>query len=457
MGLFQRKKENISQEIPAPAPEGISWVQDVEGRAACLKKLGEIMEPSSSRGIVLKLYLENFKILNTTFGYEYCEELLSQITAYLSGLDAGMVYRYIGVEFIIVLERWSQGQASGLGEAVLGRFDHVWKIRGVDCLCSAHMGLCSYPGRADSVKELLKCLDLAVSSAAEQGSNQLAVYDAPMHSRFVRCRSIAMYLQTALEKHELEVRYRPTYNLKKGRFTRADSYMRIFIQGVGLVGAGEFLPIAEDSGQIRAIGFYALDHAGQSIANLIASGMEFDSICIPVSPILLVQEDFVGQVRKVMDAYRIPEGKLALEIDDSALSSVYLNMNITMQELHAMGVELVMNRFGSGCAPVTSILDLPVHTVKLERMFVWQLETNPGSASIAGGLIQIARDLGIHMIAEGVETENQLKALNRYSCEYQQGFYYAPTMEFDVLKKVLGTTLEQSRGVVEEEKGKLRR
>lgn len=99
----------------------------------------------------------------------------------------------------------------------------------------------------------------------------------------------------------------------------------------------------------------------------------------------------------------------------------------------------------------------PVHTVKLERMFVWQLETNPGSASIAGGLIQIARDLGIHMIAEGVETENQLKALNRYSCEYQQGFYYAPTMEFDVLKKVLGTTLEQSRGVVEEEKGKLRR
>lgn len=162
-------------------------------------------------------------------------------------------------------------------------------------------------------------------------------------------------------------------------------------------------------------------------------------------------------MKRVIETYRIPEGKLALEVDDSALSSIYLNVNITMQELYDMGVELVMNNFGSGCAPVTSILDLPVNTVKLERMFVWQLETNPKSASIAGGLIQIAKELGIHIIAEGVETENQLNALNSYECEYQQGFYYAPTMEFDVLKKVLGTTLEESRVTIEEEKLKMKR
>ena len=102
------------------------------------------------------------------------------------------------------------------------------------------------------------------------------------------------------------------------------------------------------------------------------------------------------------------------------------------------------------------ILDLPINTVKLERMFVWQLETNPKSASIAGGLIQIARELGIHIIAEGVETENQLNALNNYQCEYQQGFYYAPTMEQDVLIKVMGTTLDESRVTIEEEKLKMK-
>ena len=457
MGLFQHKKEKNTAELP-PAPPAFTPAEPSgDGRALCLQRLEETLSTPSSKGVVLKLYLENFKSLNKSFGYEYCEELLSQIKGYLGEVTEGNIYRYIGVEFIIILEQYSEGQASDLADEILGRFENVWKIRGVDCLCSAQIGLCSYPGHAANVDELLKRLDLAVASAAECGPNQMSVYDSNMHTQFVRRQSIAMYLQTALEKQELEVRYRPTYCLKEGRFTRADSYMRIFIQGIGLVGAAEFLPIAEDSGQIRAIGYYALDHAGKSIADLLASGSEFDSICIPVSPILLVQEDFIDQVKRVIETYRIPEGKLALEVDDSALSSIYLNVNITMQELYHMGVELVMNNFGSGCAPVTSILDLPVNTVKLERMFVWQLETNPKSASIAGGLIQIAKELGIHIIAEGVETENQLNALNSYECEYQQGFYYAPTMEFDVLKKVLGTTLEESRVTIEEEKLKMKR
>ena len=458
MGLFQHKKEKGAAELPPAPPVFTPAEPDAasEGRAACMNRLETLLGAPSSKGVVLKLYLENFKSLNKTFGYDYCEELLSQIKSYLKEVAEGNIYRYIGVEFIIILEQLSEGQVSDLADEILERFGNVWKIRGVDCLCSAQIGLCSYPGHAANTDELLKRLDLAVSAASDCGPNQMAVYDSSMHTQFVRRQAVAMYLQTALEKNELEVRYRPTYNLKEGRFTRADSYMRIFIQGIGLVGAAEFMPIAEDSGQIRAIGYYALDHAGKCISELMNTGREFDSICIPVSPVLLVQEDFLDQVTKILEIYQIPKGRLALEVDDSALSNVYLNVNITMQELSDMGVELVLNNFGSGCAPVSSILDLPINTVKLERMFVWQLETNPKSASIAGGLIQIARELGIHIIAEGVETENQLNALNSYQCEYQQGFYYAPTMEQDVLIKVMGTTLDESRVTIEEEKLKMK-
>ena len=262
MGLFQHKKEKNTAELP-PAPPAFTPAEPSgDGRALCLQRLEETLSSPSSKGVVLKLYLENFKSLNKSFGYEYCEELLSQIKGYLGEVTEGNIYRYIGVEFIIILEQYSEGQASDLADEILGRFENVWKIRGVDCLCSAQIGLCSYPGHAANVDELLKRLDLAVASAAECGPNQMSVYDSNMHTQFVRRQSIAMYLQTALEKQELEVRYRPTYCLKEGRFTRADSYMRIFIQGIGLVGAAEFLPIAEDSGQIRAIGYYALDHCG---------------------------------------------------------------------------------------------------------------------------------------------------------------------------------------------------
>ena len=100
--------------------------------------------------MVLKLYLENFKSLNKTFGYDYCEELLSQIKSYLKEVAEGNIYRYIGVEFIIILEQLSEGKACDLADEILERFGNVWKIRGVDCLCSAQIGLCSYPGHATS-------------------------------------------------------------------------------------------------------------------------------------------------------------------------------------------------------------------------------------------------------------------------------------------------------------------
>lgn len=288
----------------------------------------------------------------------------------------------------------------------------------------SQIGICSCPAYGADMTSVLKNLDAAVSAAEEYGPNQYAVFDSKLHEQVLRRQAIARYLQTALEKNEIEVRYRP---------------------------------IAEDSGQIRAVGYYALEDAGRLIARLMEEGKEFESICIPVSPLLLTQEDFIDNVEDVITRFHIPSGKLALELDDTALSSVYLNVNITMQELAHLGVELVLNHFGSGCVPVTGILDLPVNTVKLERMFVWQLETNPSCAAIAGGLIQIAKNLNIHIIAEGVETENQLNTLNGYECEYQQGFYYAPTMEKETLIKVLGCTPEESRITVEEEKKKMAR
>ena len=229
----------------------------------------------------------------------------------------------------------------------------------------SQIGICSCPAYEADMTSVLKNLDAAVSAAEEYGPNQYAVFDSKLHEQVLRRQAIARYLQTALEKNEIEVRYRP---------------------------------IAEDSGQIRAVGYYALEDAGRLIARLMKEGKEFESICIPVSPLLLTQEDFIDRVEDVITRFHIPSGK-----------------------------------------------------------FVWQLETNPSCAAIAGGLIQIAKNLNIHIIAEGVETENQLNTLNGYECEYQQGFYYAPTMEKETLIKVLGCTLEESRITVEEEKKKMAR
>ncbi len=426
------------------------------GRQSCKKQLQEALT-SRSRGAVLKLYIENFKQLNEIFGYDYCEQLLSQIIGFVKEKVGQPVYRYIGVEFIIILDGYSQGQAAALAEELLEQFDHVWRVADTDCVCSAQIGICSYPGPADDADTLLKFLDAAVTKASGIGPNQVVCYDSSLHTSVIRKQAIARYLKTALENKEIEVRYRPTYNTVTRRFTGAEYYMRIFIQDIGLVGANEFIPIAEDSGQIRAVGYFALNQVGNFISGLVAAKKDFDYISLSVSPVLLLQEDFLEEVERVMKIYQIPNGKLMLEIEEDVLANASFNINTMMQDLSDIGVKLVLKNFVSSYSSITSLLDLPVHSLKLERPFICQMETNPKSLYVVEGLIHIARNLELTSIAEGVETQKQVDALNCFECPYQQGFYYSPTVTQDVLHQVIGTTLEESRQIIAREKENMRR
>ena len=162
-------------------------------------------------------------------------------------------------------------------------------------------------------------------------------------------------------------------------------------------------------------------------------------------------------VSRVIRSYHIPAGKLAIEIDEYALHTATLDLMVLMQELAAMGVELILNNFGSGYSGITQALELPADTLKFDRMFTWQLETNPQSEPVIEGLSQIAVRMGKRLIAEGVETEKQVEALNRFGCGLQQGFYYAPTVPELALSSIIDATLEEAAGILEQEREKLRR
>lgn len=458
MGFFKKKEE---QAVTQTVLQSASMMSDtaahgVHGERRDAYVHLEEMFRQQKEGVVLKLYIENFRRLNELFGYDYCEKLLEQILASLEDTVKCPVYRYVGVEFVVILENMTTGRASRLAEQIIERFEHAWTVDGTDCVCSVQIGLCACPGYAADASQMMKCLDMAVFKAAETGSNQYAVYDSTLHNQFQRRQTITRYLQTALERDEIEVRYRPTYNTKLNKFTRAEFYMRIFVQGVGLVGAGEFIPIAEDSGQIRAVEYYALNQVAALIAKLIKAGKEFDSIALPISPVLLLQEDFLDEVERVIQRYEIPAGKLGIEIDEYAMPMAYVRITELMETLSQMGVELILNHFGSGYSGLGQIFELPVNTLKFERLFTWQLETNPKADPIIEGLVQITNKVGLNLIAEGVETQKQLDALGRFGCELQQGFYYSPTLPEDVLIQVLDTSKEESMAILASEKEKMK-
>lgn len=465
MGLFGRKKQN-TENMPETVEKAVAEVSaestnpgDMSlggDRMVCRHQLDYALS-GDGQGVVMKFYIENFKRMNELFGFSYCEELLKAILEYLREKTGCTVYRYVGVEFIAILRSRTQGQAVRLAEEILDRFSQSWKIDGTDCMCSCQIGLCSYPGYASSADEILKYLDLAVSKAAETGINQYAIYDSKLHAMYLRKQAIARYISTALENHELEIRFRPTYNTKENRFVRAEYYMRMFVKDIGLVGSAEFVPIAEDTGQISSVEYYALERVAQEIAELEKKGIAYESIAVPVSPVLIIQENFVDTVQRMIEKYQIPSGKLAVEIDEYALTTTPVIIEIVMQQLKDLGVELILNNFGSGYSGISKILELPVDTLKFERMFMWQLETNQKSEPIVECLIKAADKLGKRLIAEGVETQRQLDILAKFGCEYQQGYYYAPTIPQELLDGVLGKSMDETRAVLNQEREKLKR
>lgn len=473
MGLFWKKEKRPEMFEHIAMPEiidtsigvdsscgsldaAISSNQRDSDSRRCYRQL-ERQISDGDQGVVLKLYIENFKRMNQLFGFDYCEELLDQILNYLEQETGCIVYRYVGVEYIVILKGYTQGRAIRLAEQLTARFGHGWDVGGTSCLCFASVGLCSYPGYASTADEMLKCLDLAVTKAGELDGNAFVMYDGKLHAQFQRRQAIARYISTALEHEEIEVRYRPTYDTVQKKFVRAEFYMRMFVKDLGMVGSAEFLPIAEDTGQIRNVEYYAMEKAAETVVQMLHTGIEFESVSIPISPVLLLQEDFVYQLRELLERYEIPEGKLAIEIDEYAMSIASVGISALMQELNELGVELILNNFGSGYSGISTLLELPVDTLKFDRMFTWQLETNPDAEPIIEGLLQIADRMGKKLIAEGVETQRQLDALARFGCVYQQGFYYAPTLPQDVLLKVMNHSLEETDLILRQEKEKLKR
>ena len=163
------------------------------------------------------------------------------------------------------------------------------------------------------------------------------------------------------------------------------------------------------------------------------------------------------QAAALIETFQIPAGKLALELPEDVFTMGNLAVNTTLQKLSAMGAELILDNFGSGLSSITGLLDLSVNTLKLDRMLLWQLETNPKAAAVIRGLVQIVHDLGLNIIAEGVETEQQLAILNAAGCTFQQGFYYSPAVGETAMTRILGADLKSSLPVIEQEKLQLRR
>ncbi|MEG2053592.1 MAG: GGDEF domain-containing phosphodiesterase, partial [Oscillospiraceae bacterium] len=332
--------------------------------------LAEVLSSSSKRKktSIFKLHLENFKLFNDTFGYRYGDMLINEIAKFLSNFTPN-IYHMTGVDFLLICEEYSYSRALEAADEIAARFDNTWKINDVDCMSTINLGLLCPPLAEWPVESVLASLETAIAESALKGQNQYALYNEKLQEKKYFEASIAKALQAALSENGtgIEVRFRPTLNVKEKRYTRAECYLRLFTEEYGMLSAEQFLPVAENAGLICAVDTLVIHKACELLSDLLAKNKDFESIAVPVSPVLFLQEDFDKRLLALLKEYNVPTNKLALEITETTLINSFASINLMMQSLSDIGVEIILTDFGTGYSGINNILNLPVKAVKLDR------------------------------------------------------------------------------------------
>ena len=411
-------------------------------RAACAAALGQLLDtPRAKNTAAFLVSLSDFKNFNDIFGRHYGDLLLGEISSYLGSFPAAEVQRCGGVDFLVLLSDTDYLAAQQAAEAICERFNETWHIGNMDFISAMSLGALLPPLAAQGAEPLLDALEDAAREAYLTGQNSMAVYDSALREKLARTKAIATRLKNALatpDDPDLEVCFRPTVMYEAHRYTRAESYVRLYSDNYGLVSEATLLPIAERSGLACALNLYAIRHTCQMIRDLLDAGRSFETIAVPVSAVQFLQPNFDCELADLLEEYGIPAEKLALELNEETLIANGLTqMAYMMEKIAQMGVELVLSDFGTGYSGLNNVLNLPVSVLKLDRLFILQMENDERCTAAIAGLIDIAHKLGMKVIAEGVESDNQRERLAEFGCDYQQGFYYSATVRAQELLSML--------------------
>ena len=397
---------------------------------------------SGAHGALLFLDLDHFKMLNDTKGHEYGDHLLMQVAGRLSVSvrEGDTVSRLGGDEFVVMLvglggdAAEAASQAETVAEKILAAIQTPFELHGQEFQCTCSIGVSLFHDHLASPDELLKRADVAMYRAKASGRNAVRFFDPAMQVAIESRVSLEADLRRALSRDQLELFYQIQVNDER-KVTGAEALLRWTHPQHGSVSPAQFIPLAEETGLIVPIGQWVLETACAQIKAWAAGSVTRHlDLAINVSPRQFRQPGFVEQVRSVLERSGADPARLKLELTESVVLD---NVAATIDKMHAlkaMGVGFSMDDFGTGYSSLTYLKRLPLDVLKIDRAFVRDIAIDNNDAVIVQTILGMAKHLGIQVIAEGVETVEQLEFLKIHGCRHFQGFLFSrplPLEEFE--------------------------
>lgn len=387
------------------------------------------------------LDLDNFKHINDTFGHAVGDKLLQQVTARLKDCvrASDTLCRHGGDEFIVLLPNIDgRDGVERTAAKVLSLVTEPYEIDAQHLNTSFSIGISIYPDHGNDITALTNRADAAMYQAKSTGGNNFEFFSFGMAAKVNERLTLESKLRRALERREFVLHYQPKISLATGKLTGVEALIRWQDPDDGLIPPAIFIDIAEDTGLIMPIGNWVLEEACRQNKAWQQAGFTPVPVAVNISALQFGRKNFLTTLLQTLAHSELDPQYLELELTESVLmKDQNAEMNVAiMQSLKKLGVQISIDDFGTGYSSLSYLRRFPISTLKIDRSFVRDVTTNPNDASIVSAIIRMAHSLHVKVIAEGVETEQQMAYLTAHQCDEAQGFYFGKPMSADEMIEV---------------------
>jgi diguanylate cyclase (GGDEF)-like protein len=441
---FRRTTRELDGRIAAEAElqqqARFDTLTGLANRVLFTSRLEDAIERADADGsllAVLYLDLDRFKVVNDSFGQRAGDQALVAVADRLRGAvrDQDTPARLSGDEFAVVLEALdSVDDAFAIAERIRESVREPIAVAGTSVVVGASVGMSVYDEQARPA-DLLREADVALTDAKRRGRNAVAVFDASLRAHIAQTLAFEHDLVDAVGNGELRLHYQPQIDLGTGAVCGVEALIRWQHPTQGLLAPGAFIEIAEDTGLIVPIGAWVIEEACRQHRRWQAAlGADLvPHIAVNVSPTQLARDDVAGRVQRALAATRLDASQLHIEITEVALMGDPERAALALNSIERQGVAIAVDDFGTGYFSLSHLRRFPVHCIKVDQSFVWGIGTSVEDEAIIDATIGLAHALGLSVVAEGVETEEQLAYVRRKGCDVVQGYYFAKPMPPDEL------------------------
>ena len=380
-----------------------------------------------SRVIVLYVDLDRFHTTNETRGRDVGDYVLRTVAERLSAaVDAeGLVAHVAGDEFAIVLKDPAHGlDQVEFGELIRTRIEEQIQFENRRIYVTCSVGVSCFPDNGSTAQELLRQAESAMLRAKAEGRNATVAFATEYQQELDDRLTLGLRLNDALRNHEFVLHYQPRINGQDWRIGGFEALLRWQSSDLGMLSPGRFLRVAEDLGLMAEIDSFVLHTACMQARAWIDDGADDFSISVNVSPAQMQRPGFVADVRKVLSEFKLPPRCIELELTESMMTGNIERVSGTMRALKGLGVKLSLDDFGTGYSSLNYLRRFPIDTLKIDQSFVHDISTDPGAAGVCRAIITLGHQLGMTVLAEGVETAAQVGYLRRNDCDFFQGYYF---------------------------------